>query len=286
MVDAGIEVLEINDDGTSSKLSISGNIKDSLSSDKVVLIINDRKKVIWIWKGVNARVRKKFIAAKQAQEIKGNRGLTFKIESIEHGEEPKDFIKLIGGKVPMEEVSATENINVAVEESQIIKPKYTDMRDSAISGLNAPISKEEHFHPAPPIVQTTTPAPSISTPTPAPPPAQPMISRDRTAEVLSEIESMPVPDGYKREIIIIGHEAFSVVEIKKSFMGKEKIEYKLDKTDTPDGDFLGVDYTPRTIVRNGEIIAVELLKNLTPKNISETSSNAPVKALKIKFQKP
>jgi len=290
VVDSSVEVLEINDDGTSTEISITGAIKDHLSSDKVVLIINDRKKTIWIWKGVNARVRKKFIAARQAQEIKGNRGLTYKIDSIEHGEEPKEFIKLIGGKIPMEEISTTKDVNEIIEESQIIKPKYTDTRNSAVSGLNKPINKEEFFQPAAPIIRQHTSSPTvqqpISTQSTQPSTPSPVIKQDRTAEVLSEIESMPVPEGYKRELIIIGNDAFSLVEIKKSFMGKEKIEYKLDKTDTPDGDFLGIDYTPRTIVRNGEIIAIELLKSLEKPISNQSSLNMTVKALKIKIYKP
>ncbi|MHA1271371.1 MAG: hypothetical protein ACTSPY_16375 [Candidatus Helarchaeota archaeon] len=282
MVDSGLEVLEINDDGTSSKLTISGTIKDQLSSNKVVLIINDRKKIIWIWKGVNARVRKKFIAARQAQEIKGNRGLTYKIDSIEHGDEPKEFIKLIGGKVPMEETTVPEDTSDIIEDSQIIKPKYTDIRSSTISGVNAPVSKEEHFHSAPPIIQQHTPPPTNQQPTIV----QPIIKQDRTADVLNEIESMPVPEGYKRELIIIGNEAFSLVEIKKSFMGEEKIEYKLDKTDTPDGDFLGVGYTPRTIVRNGEIIAIELLKSFNNNESTQQDlSKITIKSLKIIMHK-
>jgi hypothetical protein len=302
------EVLEINDDGTLTDISTEGEIKDILDSEKVVLVINDRKKIIWIWKGVNSRVRKKFISARQAQEIKGNRGLAFKIKSLEHGDEPKEFLKMIGGKVPMEESAETESINAAVEESQIIQPKHTDVRDTPIGATNqSPRIEEPKFQKAPPIIQQSAPNPTqVTQPIQSNPPiqqaqsnppiqqAQPPIQAAETQyrepeinppDVLKEIESMPIPEGYKRELIIIGSQAYSIAEIKKSFMGEEKIDYKLDKTETPDGDFLGVDYTPRTIVKNGRIIAIELLRSLTGPKAVAVSANETVKALKIKMHR-
>ncbi|TFF89265.1 MAG: hypothetical protein EU549_01205 [Promethearchaeota archaeon] len=294
MVKPDIEVLEINEDGTSTDITPDGEIKDVLNSDTVALIIDDRKKIIWIWKGLNARVRKKFIAARQAQEIKGNRGLTFKTKSIEHGDEPKKFLKLVGGKIPTDEGTSgiDEEINAKIEESQIIQPKYTDMRNPQAPNVNRPIKKEPKFQAAPPITQKTSTKPIISQPAisqPAisqPPPKKHVEEPDKSSEVLSEIESMPVPEGYRRELIIIGSQAYSLVEMRKTFMGEEKIEYKLDKTDTPDGDFLGVDYTPRTIVKNGKIIAVELLRSLEEKTPQKQDiSDIKVKALKIKMHK-
>ncbi|TFF85976.1 MAG: hypothetical protein EU551_02885 [Promethearchaeota archaeon] len=303
MGNPSFEVLEINDDGTLTDISTEGEIKDILDSEKVVLVINDRKKVIWIWKGVNSRVRKKFISARQAQEIKGNRGLAFKIKSIEHGDEPKEFLKMIGGKVPTEESAETESINAAVEESQIIQPKHTDVRDTPIGSMNqSPIIQEPKFQKAPPIIQQSAPNPAQQIQSNPPiqqtqsnPPiqqTQPPIQAAETQykepqinppDVLKEIESMSIPEGYKRELIIIGSQAYSIAEIKKTFMGEEKIDYKLDKTETPDGDFLGVDYTPRTIVKNGKIIAIELLRSLTGSKGVAVSANETVKALKIKM---
>ncbi|MBD3229007.1 MAG: hypothetical protein GF329_12530 [Candidatus Lokiarchaeota archaeon] len=292
MVKSDIEVLEINEDGTSTDITPEGNpIKDILSGDKVALVIDDRKKIIWIWKGVNARVRKKFIAARQAQEIKGNRGLTFKTKSIEHGDEPKKFLKIVGGNIPMDEDTGAidEQLNEKIEESQIIQPKYTDIRASQTPSIKRPAKKKPTFQAAPPITQKSSSKPIISQPansTPTPTPAKPVQEPDKSSEVLSEIESMSVPEGYRRELIIIGSQAYSLVEIKKTFMGEEKIEYKLDKTDTPDGDFLGVDYTPRTIVKNGKIIAVELLRSLEKTTSSKQDiSDIKVKTLKIKMHK-
>ena len=304
MVDSSIEVLEINDDGTSVGLSVgdSGNIKDILTSEKVVLVINERKKIIWIWKGINARVRKKFIAARQAQEIKGSRGLAYKTISIEHGDEPKEFIKIIGGNVSLDEASSTEDPNAIIEDSQIIKPRFSSARDIGVSGLNTPIKNKPKFQNVAPIIQqhssqNTTQAPKFQNAAPIiqqhssqhtttqAPIIQPSTSQINSAEILSEIESMAVPEGYNRELIIIGSQAYSIVEIKKTFMGEEKIEFKLDKTDTPDGDFLGVDYTPRTIVKNGEIIAIELLRSNKGSISSQSPSNTIVKALKIKINK-
>jgi hypothetical protein len=50
---------------------------------------------------------------------------------------------------------------------------------------------------------------------------------------------------------------------KTRVFGKEKVEYKVGKVTNPieDGIFLAEEYTPRVIIENGHVLAVEFLKS-------------------------
>lgn len=273
----GVDFFDVNDDGEYVQVPISGSIKDMLNSKMVVLIADDAKKKIWLWKGNKASVRKKFIAARKSQDLRGQRGLTFKVDSIDHGSEPQDFITLIGGTV-------AEEVEVA-----------PDLQE---------------FVPAPAIPTATPPAPSIpsqsvSIPPPAAPPAPASAPRPQTVQaapaaapsdeitqqiqgldveasvktILSRLQSYgsPGPD-YKRELICIGPYVFSQIEQKKTFLGQEQITYAFELMESlPEGEFLAKGYIPRLLVNEGRILAIELFKSSTLEGTSEINS------LKIKY---
>ncbi|TET00087.1 MAG: hypothetical protein E3J90_04315 [Promethearchaeota archaeon] len=62
----------------------------------IFIIVDPEEKKIWIWHGENASIRKKFIAAQKAPEIRDNYGVDFKITAIDEGSEPSEFKKLVG----------------------------------------------------------------------------------------------------------------------------------------------------------------------------------------------
>ena len=62
----------------------------------IFIIVDPEEKSVWIWHGEQASIRKKFIAAQKAPEIRNNYGVDFKIIAIDEGNEPPEFIKLIG----------------------------------------------------------------------------------------------------------------------------------------------------------------------------------------------
>jgi len=67
-----------------------------LRSDEWYIIVSEKEKIIYIWKGLNCNVRKMFIASKAAQDIRGQKGLDFTIISLKEGEENPEFLRLIG----------------------------------------------------------------------------------------------------------------------------------------------------------------------------------------------
>ncbi|MFX1263473.1 MAG: hypothetical protein ACFFAZ_15435 [Promethearchaeota archaeon] len=79
---------QVQDDGTSIEVAVT---KDSLESENVYCIIDDTSKSIFIWKGRRSGVRKKFIGAQTANRMRSEYGTTFKVHSLDEGEEPAVF---------------------------------------------------------------------------------------------------------------------------------------------------------------------------------------------------
>lgn len=62
--------------------------------DSVAIIIDDDARRIYLWIGETADVRKKFIAARKATELKRERGLIYRIRNIDQGYESDEFRQL------------------------------------------------------------------------------------------------------------------------------------------------------------------------------------------------
>jgi hypothetical protein len=79
---------QVQDDGTSIEVEVT---KDTLESENVYCIIDDASRSIFIWKGRRSGVRKKFIGAQTANRMRSEYGTTFKVHSLDEGEEPAVF---------------------------------------------------------------------------------------------------------------------------------------------------------------------------------------------------
>ncbi|MHA1213687.1 MAG: hypothetical protein ACTSR2_11445 [Candidatus Hodarchaeales archaeon] len=69
--------------------------KEKLKAKEVFILVNEEKKEEWIWIGEGADVRTRFISSTVAQEIRRLYGLTFRVHSIDQGNEPKEFWECI-----------------------------------------------------------------------------------------------------------------------------------------------------------------------------------------------
>ena len=67
-----------------------------LVSSSIFIVVDPKENAVWIWHGEKASIRKKFIAAQKAPEIRNNYGVDFKIIAIDEGYEPPEFKKLVG----------------------------------------------------------------------------------------------------------------------------------------------------------------------------------------------
>ena len=79
--------------------------------------------------------------------------------------------------------------------------------------------------------------------------------------IMQKLEEIQIPDGYERELIIIGNHAYSVVEKVQKFLGQEKTEKVVERVGSiPEGVFFAEGYSPRVLSENGQILAIEFLK--------------------------
>lgn len=83
---------EMEDDGTSNEIDVT---KNSLESDRVYCIVDDTSKNIYLWLGRNAGVRKRFIGAQRASQIRVEYGFNFRVQSLDEGEEPPTFLTVL-----------------------------------------------------------------------------------------------------------------------------------------------------------------------------------------------
>ena len=85
-----------------------------------------------------------------------------------------------------------------------------------------------------------------------------MINFDLIMQKLLEIK---IPDGFERELIIIGDHAYIVVEKIQTFLGKKQVTKEISRVGAiPEGVFFAEDYSPRIHSENGKILAIEFLK--------------------------
>ncbi|MHA1694816.1 MAG: hypothetical protein ACTSWR_07010 [Candidatus Helarchaeota archaeon] len=76
---------------TGELIPLTDKLTDCLSTDRVLIIAIDSTKTIYLWKGIESPVAKKFIGARCAQQLRGEKGLLFKVIPIDEGEEPPEF---------------------------------------------------------------------------------------------------------------------------------------------------------------------------------------------------
>jgi len=234
-----MRMLEVCEDG---ELKESPFRREDVDSKKVYILVNDDDKQIILWSGKEARTRIKFIGARLASSLRLEHGLSYKLIQVDEAVD-EDFIKNMG------------------------KPGE---RPSPPSPPTTPAKRE----PSPSAPRVSHPAPQLQPPSVTAPVRVPPITYGRAPPPRSELDQskiverlnmIEVPKGFERELIVIGHDMFAVSVSKTRVFGKEKTEYKVGKVTNPleDGIFLAEGYTPRVIVENGRVLAVEFLKTST-----------------------
>ena len=260
----GYEVLE---DGTLNEVEIS---KDDLTSTIVVCIVDDETKSIYLWKGSQAGVRRKFIGARVATNLRTEYGFNFKVRPLDEGEEPPTFFTALDGTT-----SATRVIKPGEKAPPPAppKPKTTTAADTTSAHPPAPRPTPE----TEPVATPTPPRPPTPKPTsaPAPRPAAPFAAAPvgEVADMIKEMEGIDPPEGYQRELVIVYNDLYTVAEHKTAVFGQEKVERRIERVkDPPEGTFMAEGFIPRVIVKDGRVLGIELLKG-TPDAIL-----SPIKA--------
>lgn len=243
-----MQLFNVQDSGDVAEITSSQTIREHLKSDSVFIIVDDDKKRIWIWKGSEAPVRKKFISARAASQIREERGLNYKVSSEDEGDESDSFLKAIGESPKHVEIKKPP----LVEEKFTEKP-YTPVKtegETAKEEVEPFIGSKETFH------HIESKRAVI---------VKPDSESIETSSILEKLETIPLPRGFERELVIVGNNVYTVTEHTIYFLGKKQIKKKLEKAPlgtVPEGVFLAEDYVPRVIVNNGSVMAIEFLKKM------------------------
>ncbi|TFG02664.1 MAG: hypothetical protein EU539_12900 [Promethearchaeota archaeon] len=252
----GLQVFRIEDDGTTTELTSEGAIKNILKKDKSYVIVADEVRKVFLWKGINSSVRSKFIGAKRSQEIRGQVGMHYGVVALDEGDETPEFLNIIGGKT----------------EAGIAKEIREEKRAAPAGGGGGgghPLREKPVFAPPEPAegmnIAGTKTITSQNT--------GPLYTGQESAQyyqpdlqinfdqIMQKLEEIKIPDGYERELIIIGNHAYSVVEKVQTFLGKKQIEKVIEEVGSiPEGIFFAEGYSPRVLSENGKILAIEFLK--------------------------
>ncbi len=248
-----LQLFKVNPDGTTSELTTEGPIKDILNSDESYVLISDELRKVFLWKGNRSSVRSKFIGAKRSQDIRGQVGMHFSVVPLDEGEEDNDFIQIIGGKTEgalaqgiQQEAAAT--FAPSETKTPASPPRQNKSIPSAPNNTSA--RTVENIGPL------YTGKESMETYMAD----EPQINFD---QIMKKLEEIPIPYGYERELIIIGNQAYSVVEKVQTFLGEKKVEKVIERVGSiPEGVFFARDYSPRMLTESGKIIAIEFLKRM------------------------
>jgi hypothetical protein len=233
-----MRMLEVTEDG---ELKESPFRKENVDSKKVYIFVNDEDKQITLWSGKDARTRIKFIGARLASSLRLEQGLSYKMTQVDESVDA-DFIRYVDAK-PGEKPSTATIAPTAKHEA----PHTPQVSRSAAQPQHRVTLPEVPFSPSPRTQQFQIPT------------QKPELDQSRIIERLTSIET---PKGFERELIVIGHDMFAVSVSKTRVFGKEKVEHKVGRVPNPidDGIFLAEEYTPRVIIENGRVLAVEFLK--------------------------
>ncbi|MCK4848890.1 MAG: hypothetical protein KAT16_07705 [Candidatus Heimdallarchaeota archaeon] len=86
----------------------------NLKAKEVFIIVDDERREIWIWIGMQASVKTRFISSTAATEIRRHYGLTYRVKTADQGDEPQNFLDCINsipknGIVPELDDSRTQS---------------------------------------------------------------------------------------------------------------------------------------------------------------------------------
>lgn len=197
-------VFELKDSGERKRLYITEqefskeNGRRILHDSQVVIIVKEESRRIYIWKGHQSTVRKKFIASRVAQDLQQE--LTnlanfhrCKIVSIDQGEEPLEFLNIFRFKSH----EILKKIEVSQHQLSTLNTHITEKKISTIKPYNnSNINKKS--------VKTLRHLPNKS-----------------KKEILNKILQINPPNGYKRNHILIGNNTlYGIVTKKAEIFGK------------------------------------------------------------------
>jgi hypothetical protein len=259
-----MQLLKVQEDGFAIPLKNKEGVFDS---QNVIIVVDDVKKRIYIWKGELTTVRKKFVGARAAQKIRFDdmANVTVPVDEGE-GSSAEQDLKALVAKSPVTmpvEIKKFKGKDVATKKTQDLK-KSEKVPPKATPKI--PPTVEPQVPPSPkPILGTPPPREvEITPPDVAAIDARPILAEGKKnipKAIMQNIDNLKVPIGFSREAIIIDNAMFTLVKMSRSIFGKTTEETELRKMDSPpDGVYLADEMTPRIVIKGSRVVFSEFLK--------------------------
>ena len=267
----------VNDDGSLSESNVS-SLADLLNN-AVYIIVEEKMRKIFIWKGEEAPVRRKFISAKAAQQMRQEEyGMVYRIDSLDPGTEGREFLSIFGATPAASQPAVQSQPEVVSRPVSAPTPAPSTTPRPTPSVTPKPISAPStRPTPAPTTISTPTPAPvRKQPPTPAPvskakvvKETEVVLTREVAATpstplnvVADKLKELEIPQELEREIVIIGKTVFSVIKEHLALFSKDVLKLE-PMDDLPSGIFPAEHYKVRLYIEKGEVLFVEMLREKT-----------------------
>jgi len=259
--------LDISEDGF--RLNNGQNILDP---NQVLIIVKEGLRRIYIWKGVNSHVRKKFIASRIAADLQSDLVVSghfhrCKIISVDQGDEPNEFMKAFDFElIKVPEVLERDSVEFKQLHASSSE-QYGASSDKKVHGWNGP----------PPTYNETAKSRKILkkadkdiSPKPKKSIKHPKLDNKK---VIDKIVNTEIPTNLKRQNLILGNFQIYGASVKKAnVFGKEVEETEWEPVSSiPEGPIVLNDRTIRLYVdvNSSSIEGIEILQKLDAPKIEE-----------------
>ena len=271
-------VFGLESTGEKVKLDVSedefraNNGQNILDTHQVLVIVKEDLRRIYIWKGVNSHVRKKFIASRIAAELQNDLVVNghfhrCKIISVDQGDEPNEFLRAFNF-IEVEVPDFLERDSVEFKQLHASSlTESTETIDKMVHGWNGP----------PPTLNGTIKSPEIvkkvdkGIPHKTKQPIKPTKLNDKS--LIEKILNNEVPADFKRQNLILGNFQIYGAAVKKAkVFGEDVEETEWEPVNSvPEGPIELTDRTIRlyTNDKSGTIEGIEILQKLETPKIEE-----------------
>ena len=256
----------------SEETFLLNNGQKVLDSNQVLIIVKEGLRRIYIWKGINSHVRKKFIASRIAAELQNNLVVEAhfhrcKIISVDQGDEPNDFLRAFG--------FTTVELPKLLDRSS---PEFKQIHSISTKTASELERKKVHSWKGPPPSFKGKKASPITTQAETKrikEEPKKTIKSFKTAdkEIIKKIVNNNVPADLKRQNLILGNFQIYGAAIKKAkIFGKEVEEVEWEPVNSlPEGIIELTDRTLRIYVDDTSktIEGIEILQKLEASKVVE-----------------
>ncbi len=262
----------------------ANNGQNILNPHQVLVIVKEDLRRIYIWKGVNSHVRKKFISSRIAAELQNdlvvkNHFHRCKIISVDQGDEPDEFMRAFG----FQAVEVPKFIEIDSEEFKQIHAstikEVAEISDKEVHRWSGPAPTIDGVIESPAIVKKMEKEFSTKSKqftTPSTPVLSPTALKINNKHLIEKIVNNEIPTNFKRQNLILGNFQLYGAAVKKTkVFGEEVEESEWEPVDSiPEGPIELADRTIRlyTNGNSGKIEGIEILQKLdAPKIVRKVS---------------